>query len=700
MKRFVAVLALCSLVFPVSAQQQQQQKFGEQLDVTVVEVAVNVVARDGSSVRGLTKDNFEIFDDGQKRPVEYFDVVDTAPRKALNFAAPRISNPVARRSFMLVFDLTNSVPGTIVRARDAARQFIAKDVRDGDLVAVASFSVERGFRLVTAFTSDRDLLINAVDSLGNAKYFRTADPLLLAQGPTSDSSSDISRAAAAGTGPTGHAAEAEDIAKDIDRMNKVAEDAFRRARVETQIESFGAVARLLDNVRGRKQVILLSEGFDAQLLSGREQLNSVESYDDASASTAGESWKVNNDRRFGNSAAAAKLEEMGNIFKRSDVVLHCIDIKGLRSNVDAREGLKASSNEGLYLLANTTGGQVYKNDNDLAVSFDRLVREQEVTYVLAFRAPRTKTPGAFHNLKVKVRDANVARVLHRAGYYETGGKRTAIDQTLSAIDITMSDIPLRDAAMSVLVAPFPAEGANAQVPVILEIPGNTLLEDVKGDALDAEIFVYAFDKGGSVEDFLYQRVTLDLNKTGDALKKSGVKYYGTLSLPSGDYAIRTLVRVHGSNHDGFQRVELHVPDFGLPTVLRPFVFEEPGKWIMVKGNSHAGNAEYPFHVAESFIPAADPVVVDTKKEARIALFTYNIGEEMQLSATVNDSTGNTREAKLSLVGRTPVDDNGEMKLLFDFMPQGLAPGPYILAFDVREAGKKKSQSVSVPITIE
>ncbi|PYQ29457.1 MAG: hypothetical protein DMF56_10845 [Acidobacteria bacterium] len=698
MKRCIAVLALFSLVFPLSAQ-QQSQKFGEQLDVTVVEVAVNVVGRDGSSVRGLTKDNFEVFDDGQKRAVEYFDVVDTAPaqRKA-NFSSPRIANPVARRSFLLVFDLTNSVPGTIVRARDAARQFIAKDVRDGDLVAVSSFSVERGFRLITAFTSDRDLLINAVDSLSNAKYFRTADPLLLAQGPTSDS--DISRAAAAGSGgASGHAAEAEDIAKDIDRMNRVADDSFRRARVEAQIDSFAGVARLLDNVRGRKQLILLSEGFDAQLLAGREQLNSTESFDDSAASTQGESWKINNDRRFGNSAAAAKLDEMGNIFKRSDIVLHCIDIKGLRSSVDAREGFKASSNEGLYLLANATGGQVFKNDNDLAVSFDRLVKEQEVTYVLAFRAPRTKVPGAFHTLKVKVRDAGAARVFHRAGYYEAGGRRTAMEQTLSAIDIMMSDIPLRDVAMNVLVAPFPAEGANAQVPVILEIPGSPLLEDVKGDSLDAEIFVYAFDKGGSVEDFLYQRVNLDLKKTGDALKKSGMKYYGTLSLPSGDYAIRTLLRVHGSNRDGFQRVDLHVPDFGLPTVLRPFIFEEPGKWIMVKGNSHAGNAEYPFHVSESFIPAADPVVVDGKKDARIALFTYNIGEQMQLSATVADSTGNARDAKLSLVGRTPIDDNGATKLLFDFLPQGLAPGPYILAFDVRDAGKK-SQSVSVPITIE
>jgi len=361
--------------------------------------------------------------------------------------------------------------------------------------------------------------------------------------------------------------------------------------------------------------------------------------------------------------------------------------------------LKSNSNEGLYALANTTGGQVFKNDNNIAVSFDRLVKEQEVTYVLSFRAPHTKNAGAFHSLKVKLRDVSGARVFHRAGYYESGARQTAMEQTLSAIDIMMSDVPLTDVAMNVLAAPFPAEGANAQVPVIIEARGTSLLEGVSGNQLNAELFVYAFDKGDAVEDFLYQRIALDLTKVADTLRKSGIKYYGTLSLPAGDYKLRTLLRVKGSNHDGFQRVDLHVPDFGLPTVLRPFVFEEPGKWIMVKGNSHAGNAEYPFHVADSFIPAAG-AVVDGRKEARIALFTYNIGEKMQLSATVADASGAAHNAKLSLVGRTPVDDNGATKLLFDFVPAGLAPGPYVLAFDVRDEGKTKSQSVSVPITVE
>lgn len=694
MKKLVAVVSSLLVALPLCADTKPQ--FGEQLEVSVVEVAVNVVGRDGKSVHGLTKANFELYDDGQKRTIDDVDVVDTAPAsmRAPGVIAPRIT-PSARRSFLVLFDLTNSTPPTVLRAREAARSFIARDVREGDLVGVATFSVEAGFRLMTAFTSDRDLLISAVDTLGSPKNFRITDPLLLSGRQTGEGS-DSARPTGASTDKK--SAMLEETARDLDRMNRQADDSYRRARVEQQLDNFAAVAKALDHVSGRKQVILLSEGFDASLLAGRERLNSQESIDENTAVAAGEVWKVDSDRRYGNSAASARLQKMGEIFKRSDVVLHCIDIKGLRSNVDARDGLKENSNEGLYLLANSTGGQVFKNDNDLAGSFDRLLQEQEVTYVLTFRAPRTKNPGAFHTLKVKVRDAAVGRVFHRAGYYEAGGSLSPMEQTLSAVDIMMNDIPLRDVPLTVMAVPFPTETASAQVPVIIEIPGDKLIESASGDTIDAELFVYAFDKGDSVEDFLYQKIALDLKKVGDVLRKSGIKYYGTLSLPAGDYALRTLLRVHGSNRDGFERTELRVPDFGVPTVLQPFVFEEPGKWIMVKGNSHAKGVEYPFHVDQSFIPAASPIV-DTNKPSKIALFTYNIGENMELSANVEDAHGTKQSAKLSLAGKTPVDDDGATKLLFDFDAGGLAPGQYRLAFDVRDPSRQKQRSVSLPITI-
>src|SRR6185436_12166554 len=107
---------------------------------------------------------------------------------------------------------------------------------------------------------------------------------------------------------------------------------------------------------------------------------------------------------------------MGELLRRSDVVLHAIDIKGLRTDVDASAGLKRSSNEGLYLLTRPTGGEVFKNANDLSSSFRSLLKRQEVVYILGFQASGSN-PGRFHSLKVKVKMPG-ATASHRSGYYE------------------------------------------------------------------------------------------------------------------------------------------------------------------------------------------------------------------------------------------------------------------------------------------
>src|SRR4029078_7165682 len=62
-------------------------------------------------------------------------------------------NPAARRSFMLLFDLGFSSRTALARAQEAARRFVRDAVKARDLVAVGSISPERGFRLLTAFTT-------------------------------------------------------------------------------------------------------------------------------------------------------------------------------------------------------------------------------------------------------------------------------------------------------------------------------------------------------------------------------------------------------------------------------------------------------------------------------------------------------------------------------------------------------------------
>src|SRR5262245_30347038 len=80
-----------------------QQTFTGATEVVVVEVPVQVV-KDGEPVRGLTANDFEVFDGRKKVPITGFEVLDlaTTPSSA---AAAQI--PVsARRHFLMLFDLS------------------------------------------------------------------------------------------------------------------------------------------------------------------------------------------------------------------------------------------------------------------------------------------------------------------------------------------------------------------------------------------------------------------------------------------------------------------------------------------------------------------------------------------------------------------------------------------------------------------
>ena len=190
----------------------------ETVTVSVVEVPVTVVDRDGNPIRGLTAANFRTFDEGKERPVSAFDSVDFASLDSLTATSPL--NPAARRNFMLLFDLTYSSPSSITRAQQAARDFVKKMVQRRDRVAVATIDANRGFRLVSAFTTDRTLLSNAI---ARPVTFRAADPLQIAGGTAG---AELQEGAGSGNG----AAATEELNDMLRRMNRL-DDQYRRESV-------------------------------------------------------------------------------------------------------------------------------------------------------------------------------------------------------------------------------------------------------------------------------------------------------------------------------------------------------------------------------------------------------------------------------------------------------------------------------------
>jgi len=302
---------------------------------------------------------------------------------------------------------------------------------------------------------------------------------------------------------------------------------------------------------------------------------------------------------------------------------------------------------------------------------------------------------------VKVK-APGAKVNFRTGYYEPNATVSPLEATFTAGEILLNDVPFDAVKTNIIAAPFPVKGQNPQVPVIVEIDGKSLLAGAKGQTVNGDLFVYAFDKDNKITDFLFQRFGLDLTKVGDTLKKSGLKYYGTLSLPPGDYAIKSLVRLPDATLDGFKRVDITVPDFSQPTVLQPIATEQPGLWLMVRGAVKPGRGyDYPFAVAsESFVPAGTWQISQAAPQ-RLALFTYNVDpKDLAFTGKLKMADGNVRDVPVSVVKMTAPDAAHAAQLLLELKAGGLTAGRYALDLAVQPKSGAWTKAFTIPVYVQ
>jgi VWFA-related protein len=668
MKRAIWIVAIAVAAIGLYAQVK------ETVNVYVVEVPVTVVDSSGNPVRGLTAANFELTDNGTRRAITSFDKIDFASTESVSAISPL--NPSARRQFMLLFDLGYSSPNSLTRAQEAARNFIKESVHPRDLVAIGTVEPDRGFRLLSAFTTDRALVASAID---NPHSFRGTDPLQIANQTEAFQAPPASDFGSSGGGNTNRAQADEEQRLMAASMKHVNEGAVRQ-RVEKEIDFLGQLAKMLRAVPGRKQIVLLTEGFDARYLQGRDVRAGTEASNENEQVLRGQSYNVDNDARFGNTQSMTMLDRMAQYFKQSDVVLNAIDIQGVRVQNDVQQGASINSNAGLFLLARPTGGEVFENVNNLKTNLDRMLKQQEVVYILGFQAP-TQKPGAFHNLKVKLVNVPGARISHRAGYFEGGGE-TPQERTLSNAEIIVNDIPQADVHLDALSAAFPGSGKHAQVPVILEISGNDVIKDVRGNAANVEIFIYAFDQDGIVRDRLYQRIAFDLGKVGAKLRASGIKYYGTLSLPPGRYAVKSLVREVDTDRRGFGRTDITVPAANEAASLQPVPIDDQPNWVMVRSTPRDAGAAYPFVLnGQNFIPSA---AAHKSGPQKVAVFIYG--------AKADDLTLETTP-KTTVLGRAQGVSGTAVVLQLDPADANVAS----LDITMRAKGVADAKKVSVPI---
>jgi VWFA-related protein len=523
------------------------------VEVNYVEIDAVVTDQQGNLVRTLTKDDFQVFEQGKPQSISIASLVDIPVGK---FDPPlyktRPIEPDVRnnkkdfdgRVFVLVLDDLNTGFSRSARVKVAARQFIERYLGANDVAAI----VQTGGGRATGqeFTGSRDRLLRAVDNFMGQKE-RSA---------TLEKIDDYQRMR-----QTGQAGAPRDSAEQI--------RVYKARNTFTVLKN---VADYMAGIRGRrKAVVFFSEGIDYDIY---DPINNT--------------WG-SDIRAYGQDAIAAAT--------RANVSFYAIDPRGLSALDDAIElssipdnptlGLGTMSmqrelqisQDSLRTLAEETGGFAAVNSNDFSNSFGRIIQDNSSYYVLGYYSSNTKRDGQFRSLTVRTKNPSY-QVRARKGYVAPKGKPPAGTPAPSAIAASMamrdaldSPVPVTGLSLTAFAAPMagaPSAKGKASVLCVVEIEGGDLQFKQDGGifANDIEVAIVAMDETGKVKDGAKDTAELKLKPETHALvAKNGVRLTRRLELAPGRYQLRIGARESVGGRLGSVMYDIDVPDFSKGDLL-------------------------------------------------------------------------------------------------------------------------------------
>lgn len=406
-------------------------------EVTYIEVDVFVTDRSGAFVRDLSKDDFELFQDGEPQTVSSFAFVDV-PLPATRGAARPVSasGPLSTadlgdgRVYALLLDAPVVLVPTrateneaIRRIQRVATQFLDEALGDDDRMSVVH--VQNSAMPVQELTSSKPHLRSAIGALGARPQPAT--------------------------------------------MQLIARQLHVRA-ILNGYRALEETAERLGAIDGRRKAILW--------IGGRASFNpSAQGYD------AAEAGAIMFAHRDAVRAAA-----------RNNVAVYPIDPDGLNVRTGANELMRVS---GLREVANDTGGIALLNTNNFSGGFERIVRDNSTYYLLGYYPPTEHRDGRFHELTVRVNRPGVT-VRARRGFFAPEGSAPVIDTaprspTALAVD-ALGDMSFREPLRLRTTAWTPdGDATGGAVWLVGELDSQTRRERGWTGGATAEVSVLAPD---------------------------------------------------------------------------------------------------------------------------------------------------------------------------------------------------------------
>ncbi len=552
--------------------------FGSSVDVILVDAIVT--DRQGRTVKGLAAEDFIVREEGEPQALTSFEAVDLAsaantetPQPLSTTALRASSNDVvepSRRVFLIVMDDAGLGLAGVVAARKAASQFLSDAVRPGDVVSVVvpGAGLTWSDRLPQGRAQIESIIESVTGLRGTAQELatdwearqvaETTDPMVQERMRVRLDSSGMLPQPPRFPGESDESYEARKRAfqepfLQADARRQLDTDRERRRRL---FEAISAALDSVSSVKGRKSVLLLSEGFIAEP----------------------------NDAPF---------RELVGSARRNNASFYYLDVQRLRSGAaaDSRQaGDRSASSRlvdpfesgGADAVAEETGGFALHNPNDLAAGLARVEAESSSYYLLGYSSRNAKRDGKYRQLRVEVRRADLT-VRARKGYYAPGDAPShakpkpdpELERALSSA-LPATEIPMRLTAFTMQ----PVDKGKVRVRLVAEIGVAPLRFEKQDDGsvmatLEVAMSLNHVDPMGRLRTpWREWKVRLPQQAEGARI---WAPLEGSFDVPAGACQARVAVRERATHAVGSVVHGFQVPDQRNWRVSTPILSDLPGQ---------------------------------------------------------------------------------------------------------------------------
>lgn len=542
----------------------------------VVRLDLVVRAKDGTPITDLRADEIQVLEEKQPCAVSSFRLVQAEPA-AVSVAAPgagvspadvvapappapapQPESDLPASVVVLVFDSLGL--DSAVRARQAALDMLAHPFPAGTWFTV--LKVGYGLQVLQPLTTDASTLTPAI-RLATVGAERSVEA---ASRPGYENATDeaLSALLASGGGGALEATSAEAAMAAAQAQMLVLADAVQREqRGYGVFYPFLALARTLGNLQGRKTVLLFSEGLQVSAETWELMNAAISELNRANATVyAFDARGLTLDSPSGLTRKAIAAGAMGS---RRATSIGSTSRNGVRAAEMGFEATFMNAQGNLQDLADSTGGLLVANTNDLRPGLARVAADLRSYYEIAYVPPNPAQDGRWRSIKVRVTRPGV-QVRARQGYYAMPPGKPVVRPSELPLVAALEQQPLpRALDLRAATIPIAGSGADRATVVLAEVPIGAARFDLR-DSPQGQLAHARLSLLGLVRDGKGRLVTkLAHDKPFDvpagevaALRRQMLVLRRTLTLPPGRYTLEIAAIDRASGRLGARRVPFEV----------------------------------------------------------------------------------------------------------------------------------------------